>query len=48
MPSFVFLQNGVITVNSQSNADVKVYNMKVTMETPDSGDQEFSTVKIDL
>ena len=48
LPAFITLLNGVITVDSQSNSEVQVYNMKVTMTTPDSGDQNFVTVKIDL
>lgn len=42
------LSNGVLTVDSQDNADVKTYNMRVTMTTPDSGDQLFDTVKVVL
>ena len=42
------LNNGVLTVNSQSNLEVKTYNMRVTMTTPNSGDQTFDTVKVVL
>jgi len=48
IPSFMSLSNGILTVNSQSNSDVKNYELKVTMTTPDSGDQVFETVKVVL
>ena len=48
MPSFMALDTstGIVTVNSASNSEVKVYLMTVTMTTPDSGDQQFATVTI--
>ena len=49
MPAFMTLSaDGVLTINSQSNNDVKLYEMEVTMTTPDSGDQKFQTVNINL
>lgn len=42
------LDAGVLTVDSASNSDVKVYDMTVTMTTPDSGDQQFATVTVTL
>jgi hypothetical protein len=49
LPAFITMDaNGVITVSSTTNADVRVYNMKVTMNTPDSGQQVYTTVKVDL
>jgi len=32
------LDNGVMRVDSQDNNDATVYNIEVTMATPDSGD----------
>ena len=42
------LTNGVLEVDARSNTHVKTYNMRVTMTTPDSGDQLFDTVKVVL
>ena len=48
LPAFMTLTSGVLKVDAQSNDVVKTYNMKVTMATPASGDQVFSTVKVVL
>ena len=48
LPSFMTLTDGVITVDAQSNSLIRTYEMKVTMTTPDSGDQLFETVIIKL
>jgi len=48
IPSFMTLENGVLTVDAQTNTLVRTYEMKVTMTTPNSGDQIFETVKVIL
>ena len=42
------LDNGVLTVDGQTNSLAQTYEMTVTMTTPDSGDQTFETVTIVL
>ena len=41
IPSFMTLDNGVLTVDAQSNTLIRTYEMDITMTTPDSGDQVF-------
>lgn len=41
IPSFMTLDNGVLTVDAQNNSLVRTYEMKITMTTVDSGDQVF-------
>ena len=48
IPTFMTLNAGVLTVNSASNLEVMTYNLRVTMTTPDSGNQNFDTVKVVL
>lgn len=48
IPSFMTLDNGVLTVDAQNNSLIKTYEMTVTMTTPDSGDQTFESVTVVL
>ena len=42
------LTNGVLQVDAQSNSLIGTYVMKVTMTTPDSGNQVWNTVNVVL
>lgn len=48
MPAFMTLDNGVLTIASVDNEERDEYRMRVTMSTPDSGDQVYDTVTITL
>lgn len=42
------LDAGVLTIDPQSNTLIGKYEMRVTMATPDSGDQTFDTVIVNV
>lgn len=47
-PTWLTLNTGQVTVHSTANTDANLYKMRVTMSTPNSGDQTIETVRINL